>query len=149
MTPYADIVVRNADGNTIAVVEVKNRENLSRDVAIDLRRNLIAHGLVPAAQYFLLLSQDSGFLWKDMGLATLDAPPTQEFSMQPVLQRYLPQMEPKNRLGESILELLVLQWLNEIAIDGREPPEEPERLLATSGFLDSLRDATILVEANA
>jgi hypothetical protein len=148
MIPYADIVARNAEGNTIAVVEVKNRENLSKDVAIDLRRNLIMHGLVPVAPYFLLLSQDSGFLWKDMGLAALDAPPTQEFSMRPVLQRYLPQMESENRLGESILELLVLQWLNEIAIDGRESPEEPERLLATSGFLDSLRDATILVEAN-
>ncbi len=148
MIPYADIVIRNSEGNTVAVVELKNRENLTKDVAMDLRRNLIAHGLVPIAPYFLILSQDSGFLWKDVGLAALDAPPTQEFSMRPVLQRYLPQMDSKNRLGESTLELLVLQWLNEIAVNGQQRPEEPERLLASSGFLDSLRDATILVEAN-
>ncbi|MEA2574393.1 MAG: hypothetical protein QOH93_1691 [Chloroflexia bacterium] len=148
MIPYADIVIRNSDGNAVAVVEVKNRANLSRDVAIDLRRNLLTHGLISAAPYFLILSQECGFLWKDIGSAALDAPPTQEFSMRPVMQRYLPQVDTEERLSGSVLELLVLQWLNEIAANGQHSPEDPERLLATSGFLDSLRDATILVEVS-
>jgi hypothetical protein len=148
MIPYADIVVRNSDGNTVAVVEVKNSQNLSRDVAIDLRRTLIEHGLVPAVPYFLILSQDLGFLWKELGPAVSDAPPTHEFSMGPVMRRYQSQIDTTGRLSGSALELLVLHWLNEIAMNGKQPPEDPERLLAASGFVDSLRDATILVEAS-
>jgi hypothetical protein len=64
------------------------------------------------------------------------------------MQRYLPQVDTEERLSGSVLELLVLQWLNEIAANGQHSPEDPERLLATSGFLDSLRDATILVEVS-
>lgn len=148
MTPYADIVIRNLEGNTIAAVEVNNSQNLSRDVAVDLRRTLIEHGFIPAAPYFMILSQDLGFLWKDTEPTALDAPPTYEFSMRPVMQRYLSQIEAKGRLSGSVLELLVLHWLNEIALDGQQLPEDPERLLATSGFLDALRNAMILVEAN-
>ncbi|HVF99658.1 MAG TPA: hypothetical protein VND68_07455 [Chloroflexia bacterium] len=148
MIPYADIVIRNLDGNAVAAVEVKNSANLSRDVAIELRRTLIEHGYVPVAPYFLIISQESGFLWKDAGSVALDAPPTQEFSMAPVLRRYLSQVDTKDRLSGSVLELLVLQWLNEIAFNGQQPTEDPERLLASSGFLDSLRNAMILVEAN-
>ncbi|HEX8228302.1 MAG TPA: hypothetical protein VF826_03195 [Chloroflexia bacterium] len=146
MIPYADIVIRNSDGNVVAAVEVKNSANLSREVAIDLRRTLIEHGYVPATPYFIILSQDSGFLWKDVSAVALDASPTQEFSMRPVMQRYLPQLDPKERLSGSVLELFILQWLNEIAANGQHSPVDPERQLATSGFLDSLRDATILVE---
>jgi hypothetical protein len=148
MVPYADIVIRNSDGNAVAAVEVKNSANLSRDVAIDLRRTLLENGYVPVAPYFLILSQDSGFLWKDVGSAALDAPPTHEFSMRPVMQRYLSRIDTKERLSGSVLELLVLHWLNEIALNGHRPTDEPERLLAASGFLDSLHNATILVEAN-
>ncbi len=148
MIPFADIVIRNSAGNAVALVEVNNSQNLSRDVAIDLRRTLIEHGLALAAPYFLILSQDYGFLWKDAGATDLDSPPTYEFSMRPVMQRYLSHIDTKDRLSGSVLELLVLHWLNEIALNGKQPEEDPERLLATSGFLDSLRDAMILVEAN-
>ncbi|MDQ5824871.1 MAG: hypothetical protein M3441_11805 [Chloroflexota bacterium] len=149
MVPYADIVIRNSDGNTVALVEVNNSQNLSRDVVVDLRRNLIEHGFVLAAPYFLIVSQDSGFLWKDVDATVLDSPPTYEFSMRPVMQRYQSAIDAKGRLSGSVLELLVLHWLNEIALNGKHPQEDPERLLATSGFLDSLHDAVILVEANA
>src|SRR4028119_757169 len=109
MIPYADIVIRNSDGNIVAAVEVKNSANLSRDVAIDLRRTLIEHGYVPATPYFMILSQDSGFLWQDVSATLLDAPPTQEFSMLPVMERYLPETDAKERLSGSVLELLILQ----------------------------------------
>jgi hypothetical protein len=68
--------------------------------------------------------------------------------MGPVMRRYQSQIDTTGRLSGSALELLVLHWLNEIAMNGKQPPEDPERLLAASGFVDSLRDATILVEAS-
>ena len=58
----ADALIRGALGDPIAVVEIKNRENLTQDVAIQLRRNLLVHGMLPNVPYFLLVSQDVGFL---------------------------------------------------------------------------------------
>ena len=59
----ADIVVRDSEGNALALVEVKNRQELSPDIAATLRRNLISHGLANQnARFFLLVSQDMGYL---------------------------------------------------------------------------------------
>lgn len=55
------------DGTPVALVEIKNRQNLSADVAIQYCRNLLVHGALPRSPYFLLLSQDVGYIWKDAG----------------------------------------------------------------------------------
>src|SRR5574340_1023065 len=97
LTFRPDIVIRNHGGRPIAVVEVKNRQNLSRDIATELRRNMVAHGLLPQIPYFLLLSQDKGFLWKGTREDNIDAPPTYEFLMDKVVTRYL-KTTPQQRL---------------------------------------------------
>ncbi len=69
MSQYAphrhDIILQNPDGQFIAVIEVKNLPDLSRDVATILRSNSMTYTLLPQTPYFLLLSQDKGFLWKE------------------------------------------------------------------------------------
>jgi len=144
--PRPDILVRDPDGFPIAIVEIKNRQNLSRDVATELRRSMVAHGLPARVPYFLLLSQDVGYLWKDVKQTDLDAPPTYEFPMDKVVTRYLKE-DSEQRLYESILELLVFQWLNDLATNPGNVSEEPEKTLALSGFSQSIKDATILTEA--
>lgn len=146
MLRVTDILVRNPAGDTLATIEIKNRQNLSSDVAADLRRNLVAHGMTGPASYFMILSQDAGFLWKDPGSIAPEAAPTQEFSMRDVVSRYFSHSGNQERLSESVLELLVLQWLNELAASNNGASGEPEKLLAASGFLESLRGATILAE---
>ena len=74
-----DILIQSPQGNSIAVVEVKNRQNLSRDVATAFRRNMLVHGLLSQTPYFLLTSQDIGFLWKEAKEENLDAPQTMNF----------------------------------------------------------------------
>jgi len=143
--PRPDILVRDPDGFPIAIVEIKNRQNLSRDVATELRRSMIAHGLPARVPYFLLLSQDVGYLWKDVKQTDLDAPPTFEFPMDKVVTRYLKE-DSKQRLYGSILELLVFQWLNDLATNSGNESEEPEKTLALSGFSQSVKDSTILTE---
>lgn len=147
MSYRADILVRSRDGEPIAVVEVKNRQDLNREVAIQLRRNMIAHGLLPHIPYFLLLSQDSGFLWKGKRRERLDAELTCEFSMSEIVTRYLPELGSKERLREAQLELLVLQWLSDLAQRPQEAIEEPERSLELSGFLNSIRGSAVITQA--
>ena len=142
-----DILVRGPNGQPIAAVEIKNPQKLSRDVASTVGRNMLVHGLLPGVPYFLLLSQDTGFLWKGGEQKTSDAPPTFQFPMRDVIERYLPDMDAKKRLRESELEWIILQWLLNLTTSQRDTKEEPEKSLALAGLLDSLRGATVLADA--
>jgi hypothetical protein len=106
---------------------------------------LIEYGVPARVPYFLLLSQDVGFLWKEAKEVDLDAPPTYEFPMDTVVTRYLKEASER-RLYESILELVIFQWLNDLATNSGNEDEEPEKTLARAGFNESIRDATILEE---
>jgi hypothetical protein len=144
MTFATDLIVRNARGSTIAFVEIKNLQGLSRDLAIGIRHDLIEYGWIPAqAPYFLLLSQDVGFLWKEPKTDDLDLPPTYEFAMTSVVDRYLDK-DPGRRLYGEELEWLVLEWLLSLAGEVQPEAEEPERTLARSGFNDSIKGAAVL-----
>lgn len=143
--PRPDILIRDPEGYPIAVVEVKNIQNLSRDMAMELRHNLIEYGIPARVTYFLLLSQDIGFLWKELKHLDPDAPPNYEFPMDKVVTRYLKE-DSERRLYGSILELIVFQWLNDLATNPGTGDEEPEKTLALSGFIESIKDATILTE---
>ena len=70
--PPIDILVTDAESRPIAVVEVKNKEHLSRHDAIRLLRDLATDNGLPAA-YYLVVSQDHGYLWRGP-LATFGAP---------------------------------------------------------------------------
>lgn len=145
-----DIVVQAADGGVLALVEVKNRENLTAEIASVLRRNLVAHGLVGWwSPFFLLMSQDVGFLWDQRSGPTGDtSPPTVNFSMVPVIQRYLPSFDISERLGGSQVELAVAQWLSDLARGIEDRPKEPEGALAKTDFLELIKGGRVGTEFN-
>jgi len=148
MTLYApqrhDIVVQNADGQFIAIIEVKNMQDLTRDAATSVRRNSMKYSLLPQTPYFLLLSQDRGFLWKEAWIKGPETPPTYAFPVDTVVTRYL-KREPNERLYEIELEFLVLQWLNDLADGKQKTNEEPEATLALAGFIDAIKEANVSI----
>lgn len=141
-----DILIQTAEGETVAIVEVKNIANLTREEAIQLRRNLARYGVPFQAPFFLLLSQDVGFMWKDSKVENLDSAPDYEFPMAGVVARYS-HRRPGERLYEEEFELLVFQWLNSLAVRPRENVEEPEKTLMLARFIEAVRNASILLEA--
>jgi len=149
ISKFADIVVQAADGNLLAIVEVKNRENLTPVVAAQLRRNLMAHGqLNIIVRYFLIVSQDVGYLWDQKAHPSFDiVPSTLEFPMTQVIERYLPSFVGAGRLSNAQLELAVTQWLWDIAGDVGGRPRMPEDILAQApDFLRLLRGALVSTE---
>jgi len=106
---------------------------------------MVAHGLLPQIPYFLLASQDVGFLWKEPKFVSYDTPPTYEFPMDKVINRYI-KREPGQRLYGAELELIVLQWLTDLTQETQKNTEEPEKTLALSGFSKSIKGATVLAE---
>lgn len=138
----ADLVVRSPAGTVVALAEARNRESLTQPVAIELRRNLVA-GSAPRVPFFLLASQDSGFVWKREAGAAPQDPPAAEFPMRPVVAHYLPWLRAEERLHGSQLELVLAQWLADLA-NGRDArPREPEGSLTGTGFIDAMAGASI------
>lgn len=141
-----DILIQSPDGDMIAVVEVKNLRDLTRDEAIQLRQSLVRYGLPAEVPFFMLLSQDIGFLWKDSTYENLDVAPAYTFPMQNVVARFS-NRKPGERLYEEEFEILALRWLNFLTIKEYSRGEEPEKTLELSGFIGAIEGAYPLFEA--
>ncbi|MBA3643958.1 MAG: hypothetical protein H0W59_07825 [Chloroflexia bacterium] len=140
-----DFALRGPDGRIVALVEVKNRERWTERGAVRFRRNAVVHGMIdPYAQFFLLVSQDVGFVWDQRDHPPLDVLPSAQFPMSPVVSHYLRWVKPGERLYGSGLELTVERWLSDVVDDVASRPKEPEAALAGTGFLEAIRGGAII-----
>jgi hypothetical protein len=148
ITPFrADILVRSPNGQAVAAVEVKNREGMTRQHAVEFRRNLVVHSVgIRRLPFFLLVSQDVGFLWSATTSVALESPPDLEFSMLPVVNRYVSWLRAGERLSGVQLELVVKGWFVDLALTGLPPIEEPDVTLAKAGFVDAIAGASIVTD---
>lgn len=142
-----DIVVRDAAGNAVLAVEVKARRGVDRDWAAGLRRNLQAHGAQVAADYFMILTADDVYLWRehddDDTLAI--RPPDGEARTRDVLGD---QVEEASMTDGRTLELLASAWLTAVAetVDSSELPAAAGSFLVESGLHRALRGAAVAFE---
>lgn len=140
-----DFALRGPDGRIVALVEVNNRERWTERDAARFRRNLVVHGMIdPYAQFFLLVSQDVGFVWDQRDHPLFDVLPSAQFSMSPVVSHYLRRVKPGERLHGSGLELAVERWLSDIVDDVASRPKKPEAALVGTGFLEAIRGGAVI-----
>lgn len=138
-----DAILITGPEGTVAVVQVKSSREMSPAVATAWRRNLLDHNLIRPARYFLLVSQDKGYVWSDNASAPPDAPPMAEFSMAGVMERYLDPEERSLRLRGPELKMLVAEWLSDLAEATGQEHGDAERALAASGLLDAIKESLI------
>ena len=138
-----DITIRKRDGRPIAIVEVKNKRVLTERDASYLRHTFLTHGLMEDVPYFLVLSQDVGYLWHQEASTGPEVETYTRFSMDGVLKRFMSEADLDVRLHGAELELVVWQWLTEIAGNGLNAEHEPECKLRSSGFLDALQETSV------
>jgi hypothetical protein len=143
-----DIVVRAANGELVAAIEVKAGDALSPEVVIALRSNLAVHEALSEIAFFLLVTRQRGFLWLPHAQPWLDASPSVEFPMQPVIERYLHGSDAERQMWQGELILIVADWLHDLNLGLGDTALEPERSLAASGFLAAMRRAAV-VDATA
>jgi len=143
-----DIIIRDRESHIVAAVEIKNRKHLTRPVATELYDQALSYGQVVDASYYLLISQDNGFLWLNRTNGQRDMLSAVEFQMRPVIRRYLPTLDlDVERVGESQLEYLVMQWLSELEAGlHQQPLQEPELSFAAVGFLAAIRNTLTLFD---
>jgi hypothetical protein len=144
----ADIAVYSPDDRLLLVVEVKNRQEASAAWAAKLRRNLLIHHALPAAQYFLLALPDRLYLWKNASTPS-EAPPDFVASTGDVLREYLGGwVDRPERIAEESLQIALTSWLQDIAGSARNPSEESEadRMLIESGLYEPIRNGAVATE---
>jgi hypothetical protein len=136
----SDILFSDEQGRPVAAVEVRNHRALTAEVATALRRALAEQGLLPDVRFFLLVSQDVGFIWDKLATLNADAAPVASFPMSDVIACLSPKLGERQRLRNSELGLLVLNWL--ASLRPGNPKTEAERVLDATGFLDAVRRGT-------
>lgn len=143
-----DFVVRSSDRKLQLVVEVKALAESGVEWATRFRRNLLAHGALPPAPYFLLVLPERLYLWSDDPSGS--APPRFAADTREVLDRYFPlgdTGEPGPPLSERGLEFAVESWLRDLANpETGEIGSGPGDWLHASGLADRIKPGDVEVE---
>ena len=141
-----DFIAYNADGSVVLLAEAKSRHGTSETWAAKLRRNMLAHGVLPPAAYFLIATPERIYGWKQDGLPADEVPPQFTIDAQEALGQYFAKFsqDPAD-IGPVEFELLVLTWLTDISGSGARRSElgPSLRSLSDSGLLASLQQARI------
>ena len=148
----ADLSLYDRSGRLTAVAEIKNKLGTSREWAAQTRRNILAHGGSCSADFFLLVTPDRLYIWKDVGTDPVRIPPTYEADTQPEFAPYFESagVDPRHVSGHAF-ELLVAAWLGDItrSVETTKELADDQSWLAKSGFRSAVKDGRIEYEAVA
>mgnify|MGYP003493472071 CR=1 FL=1 len=135
-----DILVSDVNGGAILAVEVKARRGVDSKWAQHLRRNLSAHGAFVAPEYFMVVTTDEAFLWRDQEEAERlkVRPPDFTAPTRDLLGERLPS---EGHVDGRALELVVSAWLNSVAASESVAAATPQvrAFVVGSGLHDALR----------
>lgn len=150
MYARADLALYNSHGRLTAIVEVKSKVGTSRTWATLTRRNILAHGDICGVEFFLLITPDRMYLWKDAGTGPVPAPPTYEADMAAEFAPYFAGAGicPEHISGDAF-ELLVGAWLGDVMRSARRARERTDTLrrLDESGLRIAVQDGRVEYEA--
>ena len=146
----ADLALYDESGRLTAIAEVKNRFGTSAEWAARTRRNILAHGGRWKSNFFLLITPDRLYVWKDAGIDPIERLPTHEADLGPTFAPYFETagLNPR-KVGGQAFELLVAAWLSDLTRSssmskGRKCHQD---WLDESGFRTPMRDGRIEYEA--
>jgi hypothetical protein len=135
-----DFMLYDESNRLVLAVEVKATKNDNAEWAAKLRRNLMEHGVLPEAQFFLLVLPNSTYLWKDAP-SSQEVAPTFSIDTRKLLKPYLPKYgDDTSRISESGLELAVRSWLDSITstTNRNHSTTDEERVLEESGLANQV-----------
>ena len=110
-----DIAVYDRNQQLILAVEIKKLFGVSKKKAATLRRDLRAHSFYPKTTFFLLVTPEKFFLWRDENNSLEETLPDYEESASDILKPYFDRVGVlPEQLNEAELEMLVANWLNDV-----------------------------------
>ncbi len=124
MSSGSDILVFDQHDRPVLAVEAKTKVNASVEWATRLRRNILAHGLLPTTDFFLIATPNRFFIWKSSGMDSALREPTRTIDASPLLAPYFMQtgVTPEEISGSSF-ELIINSWLAELIYSKGKPDQ--------------------------
>jgi hypothetical protein len=145
-----DFIAYDAIGRVILLGEVKSRVGTSGKWAARFRRNMLAHGVLPSAPFFLIATPERMYFWKQDQSDLTEALPGFTVDAAKEFEPYWNHLsQTRQAVSEQALELTVFSWLKDIARTGEERVKvDPSmKWLAESGLIDSLEKARIEINS--
>jgi hypothetical protein len=139
-------------GRLAAVFEIRAKRGTTSEWAAELRQNLLSYEAFRYAPFFLLVTPDRLYLWKEspraMGMESSPIPPDYEIDAKPLFQPYLKGTHQKlEEISRPAFELVVMSWLRDLTL------QLPEAFLLESlegtGLTELARDGRITYPAAA
>lgn len=142
---HADAAIFDVDGNLALVIDIKNKRGTDVEWATGTRRNMMAHGFLHPAPFFLLALPDRFYLWKDAGEQinvgpTYDVDPTTSLASYSETLGIYPQ-----ELSTTGFEFFIVAWFQSL-LRYDELPQELVHLpwLVRSGLWERIRRGTLV-----
>ncbi len=150
MPAFADFALYDREGRLVAVAEVRNKFGTSPEWAARLRRNLLAHGGASSADYFVLITPDRLYLWKDAGSDVAPVTPDHEIDARPIFGPYFERsgLRPDEVSGHAF-ELVAAAWLADLMRTGAGEFADEADALHASGFVAAVRGGRVAYEVAA
>ena len=149
MRVLADLVVYDSRGRLTAIAEVKNKLGTSADWAAQTRRNLLDYGHFGNTDFFLIVTPDRIYLWKDAGTDPVAIPPTYIVDSGPEFEHYFKGIGTDHEhISGLAFELIVSRWLGKM-ISFPDFVEDHGRIpdwLSESGLLDAVKNGRVEYE---
>ena len=152
MLKLADIAVYSPDNRLQLVAEVKGKTGATPEWAAKMRRNLLAHSVIPPARFFLLAVPDHFYLWRD-GVGAAEAKlPDYVVDAQSIVAPYITDTGIRpDRISDSSLQLILTSWLSWL-VNSRltnETAAPHEKWLFDSGLYEAIKHGSIETEASS
>ena len=148
VSQVADLVAYNPAGQIALLVEVKGRTDRSRSWAMQMRRNMLAHGGAPQTPFLLLALPDRLYLWKDVGNTPELIEPTYEIDPAPFFQPYYAKAHTSpDQLTAQSFELIVAssaERANSLGPAGKRTGTA-EAVASGIGLVDAIRGGSVAV----
>ena len=148
MALRADLSLYDANGRLTALAEVKNRTGTSGQWAAKTRRNLLAHGYGWGTGFFLLVTPDRLYAWKDAGDDPVEVPPMYESDIATTFATYLNDAGlPPGQVSGPAFELVVAAWLGDLMRSSAAAENADQTWLDESGFREAVKNGHVELEA--
>ena len=145
-TRDVDFVAYDDRGQAVLLVEVKSSHETSELWAARFRRNMLAHGTLPTARFFLIATPERLYFWRQQDQSPREEPPQFTMDATNELKPYFEKFgQTPGKTSGQALELIVFSWLNDLAETGqaRASQDASLRWLSESGLLEALGRARI------
>ncbi len=148
-----DVEVYNRDGQRVLAVLLKTKLNASVEWAVQLRRNILAHGIYPTAPYFLMVFPDRFYLWTESDEGNDQSEPNYVIDARPIVGYYLEKagIPADQNIAFESLEIIFGTWLSKFIYSEKLPEQTDESLqwLIDSGLYAAIAGGSLKYEAVA